>query len=272
MINEILEMKVPKDESDSFLLTYIRQSVINYGVESKKYLEMSGIIIDDESLKKIEKSLESIVVPKEICKKNRYWDPIILNDLYLNKEKFILPTSVGDKANIEKLMNIIKFMEENVQYYYKKYFKIRGNCPSGKLWNICKNANAWLSEIKLRDILKEKYHDDSMKIDETIGEIESLIRYGMSSLLKPLYDIKYPESSFLSFIEMGAYSPVTRAMIEMGIPRETSIYLKETFLNHLVSADRELLEVEILEEIKKNINNFDYWIKIQLSNIMGFQN
>ena len=70
-------------------------------------------------------------------------------------------------------------------------------------------------------------------------------------------------------MQSGATNSISRAMIEMGIPRETSLYLYDTIFFHLNRNEQdELCEEAIREKIKLNYNNLPYWIQVQLSFIV----
>ena len=55
-------------------------------------------------------------------------------------------------------------------------------------------------------------------------------------------------------------------MIEIGIPRETAIYLnRELFTNvRMDKIEEEKRDDIIMNIIKENINSLPYWIKVQL--------
>jgi predicted transcriptional regulator len=67
-------------------------------------------------------------------------------------------------------------------------------------------------------------------------------------------------------MQAGAYKAFTRRMIEMGVPRETSIYLAEKLLNKYtpnVKAEDDIESI-IKNVIKKNFSSLPYWIQVQL--------
>ena len=67
-------------------------------------------------------------------------------------------------------------------------------------------------------------------------------------------------------MQTGAFNIATRTMIEMGIARETAIYL---FQNILLNVDisrtgKDELETLIRTAIKENYDKLPYWIKVQV--------
>lgn len=103
-------------------------------------------------------------------------------------------------------------------------------------------------------------------IDETIELLENTISFGIPLLLKPIFDIKNPDSIVLACMQTGAFNTITRTMIEMGIARETAIYL---FQNILINVDisstgKDELEMLIRTTIKENCDKLPYWIKVQV--------
>lgn len=95
----------------------------------------------------------------------------------------------------------------------------------------------WSLEKSLREILSDKrYEGDSGadNIDETIELLQNAVSFSIPLLLKPIFDIKNPESCFLICMQAGAFNIPSRYMIEMGIARETAIYLYNEFLKILI--------------------------------------
>lgn len=165
---------------------------------------------------------------------------------------------------MNELIEVIVFMRKEYYYYFEKHLNVEND---SLIYSMCINAEQWLQEIPLSKILNTSYHINSEKIDSTINTLQNTISYKLPALLKPLYDIKHPESNILSFIEMGAYRIKTRKLIEMGVPRETAIEIATYFLDGLSENDEEL-EKRIIQRIRKERNSFPYWIKVQLESIL----
>lgn len=89
----------------------------------------------------------------------------------------------------------------------------------------------------------------------------------MPLLLKPIFDMFKPESVFLLCMQTGAYKPFTRRMIEIGIPRETAIFLNHhLFEKRMVEiSDNIEIENEIRSVISESYMGLPYWIQVQLN-------
>jgi hypothetical protein len=124
-----------------------------------------------------------------------------------------------------------------------------------------------MKEQPLKEILRDDYYDTSDKIDERLNLIQNKISFGLPMLLKPLYDIKLPGNMFLTFMEMGAYRPPTRRMIELNIPRETAIYLSQQYFPDIES-NEDNLEYTIITKLKEVSYEIDYWRKIQIESLI----
>lgn len=107
--------------------------------------------------------------------------------------------------------------------------------------------------------------DGADNIDSTIELLQNTISYNLPLLLKPLYDMKQPESPFLKSMQVGAFGVVERCMIEMGIPRESALFLyKEIFDEKEIKVENRLeLEQIIREKIRLDYKNIPYWIQVQ---------
>ena len=71
-------------------------------------------------------------------------------------------------------------------------------------------------------------------------------------------------------MQSGAYSKISRIMIEMGVPRECAIYLKEELFSNFDANENndEQLEEKIRKILIENKTTLPYWISIQL-NFLG---
>ena len=84
-IEEALDNNTPVDatmKKYGYIISYIRQSVLKYGAESRGRMKNVGIKLTQKQVAAIILKLDSIDVPKEICYKNRYWDPLVLDFIY----------------------------------------------------------------------------------------------------------------------------------------------------------------------------------------------
>lgn len=251
----------------SFLTTYVRQTVLRYGLFSQVYLGRVGIVLSDTEMNRIFESLSKLEISRVICSKNRYWDPIDLNNLYQKRNAFQLPTSASEVGLSYKIKALIQTIKVNFPVYYFKYFGVENSFRKDRseidrILQFSILTEKWLKETTLKEIFSDKYYDSSDKIDDTISFIQKEITYGLPLLLKPLYDIKEPDGMFTRFIELGAYKPITRKMIELSIPRETAIFLSNKYEFRDIEDKTRL--VNQLREIRDSLT---YWHKIQLSTI-----
>lgn len=254
-----------ENQDYSFLTTYLRQTVLRYGLFAQVYLGRVGIVLSDAEINSIIKSLSKLEIEKSICAKNRYWDPIDLNNLYKKRNLFQLPTNANEFGLSYNIKSLIESIKANFPTYYFKYFGVENSFRKDgreidRLLQFSILTEKWLKETALVDIFSDKYYDASDKIDDTISFIQKEISYGLPLLLKPLYDIKEPEAMFTRFIELGAFKPLTRKLIELSIPRETAIFLSNNFEFSDIDDKKKL--VNQLREIRSNLS---YWYKIQLN-------
>jgi len=256
-----------ENQDYSFLTTYLRQTVLRYGLFSQIYLGRVGIILNDAEMNSIFESMSKLEIAKSICAKNRYWDPIDLNNLYQKRNLFQLPTSANELGLAYKIKSLLQAIKTNFPIYYFKYFGVENSFRKDgteieKLLQSCILSENWMKEKTLAEIFSDKFYDSSEKIDDAIGFVQNKISYGLPLLLKPLYDIKEPDSMFTRFIELGAYKPITRKLIELSIPRETAIFLSNNFEFSNIDNKQELIN-----QLRIIRNNLSYWYKVQLSTI-----
>lgn len=269
ILNDLLDNTPPMQENKeySFLLTYIRQLAIKYGEYGITRLKMVGIDFPRDIYLQILDSLSLLKIPSEICLKNRYWDPLDLERLYNYSTEITIPTSAIDGKISGKLMKLILFFKKYFPNYLERYFDIKDNDRLLQMY--CINAEHWLRGHTLKSILNTSYFDDSDKIETAITRLQNDISFGLPMLLKPIYDIKDQESMFLRFIEMGAFKPITRRMIELNIPRETALMLSDKFFNGQYSdAFSPDLDEYIIDTLTINFDKLDHWNRVQLESLL----
>lgn len=68
---------------------------------------------------------------------------------------------------------------------------------------------------------------------------------------------------------MGAFKPILKKMIEMDIPRETSIFLYDNYIESLKLDEKDPNIAQILKTTLKDIKEkLPFWIKVQLEFIL----
>lgn len=250
------------EKSSDYLVTYIRYVVLKYGEQAILKLNSVGIHIKEQELLLIKEVLDSLAVNKEVCLKNRYWDPMVINEIYLKRNNFSIPTGIASKNIEDKVKHAITVIKTDYPLYYEKYWRDT-NTPE---WAIYRALESWVKEQKLSSILSGKYYNESSHVEKCIELIQTNISYNMPALLKPIYDIKEPESTFLRFVEMGAYNPITRRLIELNIPREIAIELFQTLFRKWDQSN--FKDIDLLEKLRLEVTNINKWMAIQIRNIL----
>lgn len=271
-IEEALDNNTPVDatmKKYGYIISYIRQSVLKYGAESRGRMKNVGIKLTQKQVAAIILKLDSIDVPKEICYKNRYWDPLVLDYIY-NEYDGKLPNTPMEKGAKSKLDKAMRFLRENdvtAEMYNKN---IPSTYRKKTMRSIMSSLSLqWATGKALCEILNNSRYegdDGADNIDSTIELLQNTISYNLPLLLKPLYDMKQSESPFLKCMQVGAFGVVERCMIEMGVPRESALYLyKEIFDEKEIKVKNRLeLEQIIREKIRLEYKNIPYWIQVQL--------
>ena len=202
--------------------------------------------------------------------KNRYWDPFVLDKIYTDFS-FDLPATPmekGVKNKIDKILRTLRDTRETADMY-NKY--IPEDYREGKKRSIMVSLGIkWAVGEKLHDILNNSRYEGQAgmdNIDETIGLLQKTISFDLPMLLKPIYDMKKPDSCFLTCMQLGSFNNTVRCMIEMGIPRETAIYLFESIFEskECIVENKTELEMNVRNIIKEKYDKIPYWEQIQVS-------
>ncbi len=251
------------------LVAYIRQSVLRYGSEAKQKMQNVGVKLTKEQVAAIILKLDELSVPKDICYKNRYWDPFILDVIYTKYPEGVPahPLERGAKAKLDRMLKFLRDTPETKMMYEKHIPReYRENIGRGILKDLCMT---WAKETSLSDILSNiNGSEDEIadKIEDVIEVLQNTVSYRVPLLLKPIFDIKNPESVFLPCMQSGAYNKVTKLLIEIGVPRECAIYLNNSLFCSYDSNNKadEEIESDIRKILKNNITMLPYWISVQL--------
>lgn len=269
LLNEDIDTESKEKNKDipyKDLMTYIRQNVLRNGESAKQKMEQVGISLTKEQIAAIKLKLDKLTIPKEICYKNRYWDPFTLDYIYKNYTENV-PSFPKEKGAKAKLDNMLKFLRDNkrTKSMYNRYIKekYRDGYYRNFLSELCYQ---WSKEIPLANILTKKLKNTKTpedKIEEIIDILQNSASYSVPLLLKPIFDIKNPDSTFLTCMQSGACNDISKKLIEIGIPRECAIFLYNSLFCK-IKIEKDNLEKNIRNILKEKINTMPYWIKVQL--------
>lgn len=254
-----------------YLVTYIRQSVLRYGKNAKQRMTETGVQLTSKQVAAIIMKLETLSVPKNICLHNRYWDPFVLNDIYLNF-KGKVPNFPTERGARNRLSQMLKFLRDNdsTAEMYDRYIpeQYRQGQNRGLL---CSTCIKWSSEVPLSQLLSGEYYtgdDAGEHIENTIKLLQDTVSFSVPLLIKPVIEICNDKSAIVSCLQTGAYKPCTRKMIEIGVPRELAIRLNLLLFSDSTATATTLesyeFELFIRERIRSAIPVLPYWEQVQL--------
>lgn len=251
------------------LVSYIRQSVLRYGDKAKQKMYNVGVKLSKEQVAAIILKLKGLSIPKDICIKNRYWDPCVLDVIYKNYTDSVpnYPLENGARTKLDKMLKFLRDTPETNAMYNKS---IPGPLQRGSRRSyLCKLCMLWAKETPLSDILHDNSPSEESiadRIEDTIETLQNVVSYKIPLLLKPIFDIKNPESVFLSCMQAGAHNKVSKIMIELGVPRECAIFLYANYFMNYLAKDKtdDQIKREIREMLICRKKEFPYWINAQL--------
>ncbi len=247
------------------LVTYIRQTVLKYGKEATSRMKNVGIKLTQKQVAAIIFKLENLSVPREVCFKNRYWDPFVLDYIYRNYNGNP-PSSVMEKGAKASITEMMRFLRDNsiTAPIYEKY--IPSQYRNGRNRSLLiKRSFQWATNVPLKEILSEPYYDGEEgadRIEDTIELLQNVVSYNLPLLLKPLFDMRKSENSVLSSLQSGAMNAHIIEMIDLGIPRETALFVYKELEDSFNKTGATGQNVKSI--IKNNMSRFPYWVKVQL--------
>lgn len=268
----IFDDAMPSKEMNNYsdLISYVRQSVLRYGENAVKRMRNVGIILSREQIAAIILKLNELSIPKEICYKNRYWDPFVLNSIY-TKYKENVPSHPYERGARTKLDRMLKFLRDTdeTNSMYEKYIPAPLRIGSNRSL-LCDLCMLWAKETPLIEILSKKRYNKtdgiSEQIEDTIRILQNIVAYKIPLLIKPIFDIINPQSSFVSCMQSGACTQIPKYLIEIGVPRECAFYIhNKLFKDYKVDGKN---DYNIGDDVKKVIcehfEELPYWIQVQL--------
>lgn len=246
------------DDIPKSLVIYIRQVLFRHGIEGESRLKNVGLYIDKTLLASSLETLSNIHVDKKIVLANRYWDPLDLDEIYKaykrSRKKF--PTNVFEKNLCQSLLDWILIMQNEFPFYFNRYLKM--GLDEKYLFGIAKSAESWAREKPLNEILINRFgiNDEGLndKIDAEIEKLTKYVSFGLPMLLKPLADMENTESSIISAIELGVYSPIPKYLIDRGVPRETAIKASNIYKEFGLPQNVEDIDFSLL---KRRLNTWE---------------
>lgn len=141
-----------------YLVSYMRQSILRYGNAAKEKMHQVGISLTKEQVAAIIYKLETLEVPKSVCYKNRYWDPLVLNVIY--KELIIknLPSIPTERGAKTRLNEMLKFLRDNsiTNFMFQHIFLNHIAMVKADLSFV---LHVWIGPVR------SLYHLSSMRID-----------------------------------------------------------------------------------------------------------
>lgn len=249
-----------------FLATYIRQAAVKYGEEARARLALMGIELDSGEFNATRRLVRSLDVTREICGRNRYWDPFdlqLLKDSFESSSLSDLPSTVWERGLATTLEEWLQFHERVVPLYFQRY--MRAASSEKFVSAIAKSAESWAREVPLRKMIDNRHFSahEVGKIDSQVALIYKYVVYSVPSLLKPLADMRNVGGAVLAAIESGAYHPATRFLTGNGLFRETAVGLRLRAMPE-IGADADGLESIVPTRIAAVRSSIDPWVSLQL--------
>lgn len=259
-------LKTQQPYSD--LIVYIRQAVLRYGQGALERLARAGIIISDQEFSATARQVERLRVPAELCARAPYWDPIALNELFLANEESQLPempTNPFARGFTDTLRAILSLLQQRVPFYFSKYL---GDSSANAIQSFAISAQHWASERPLKEMITWANDGNDVgwkEIDARLARVNQRVVYQLPKLLRPLSLMQNPENPILGMIELGAYHPEVRRLVELGIPRETAIRIQ----SRLGKPPRDgWLSAALLAEAARVSERLTYWERVQVLSVL----
>lgn len=249
------------------LVVYVRQTVLRFGSGALTRLAAAGIDLTDDEYAVTRQHVERLAVPRAVCARAPYWDPVSLDALYVADASGRIPRVPSNPRTTgfsEQLFDVLLTLQEVVPYYYDKYV---GESNLATLRSTLSMAQRWASEVPLKEIITWAGDDGRVTwedIDRRLTRVNQNVMYDVPKLLKPLVAIQATDNPILGMIEMGAYRPEIRRMIELGVPRETAVRIGRA---RGFPAAEAFNDEQLLAAARVVAKQLNYWEQEQLDSL-----
>lgn len=255
----------------SDIVVYIRQAVLKYGNQAKARLRRVGITdIGDEQLEDARASLSTLTIPRDLCIASRYWDPLELEKIYqahLAGRLGPLPNTPFSPQFVNRMVSITSAMQTISPYYFERFL---GRGGATYLQSLMISAQSWCAERELHEIINWGVGSDlgTEQIDDRIERILRDVAINLPKLLRPIANIQAAsegDTGLLGLMELGASKPLTRSLMELGLPRDVAIRLGKKIAARYSDGMDELGLRRIALEASAGLV---YWDKVQVEDIL----
>ena len=250
------------------LVVWIRQSILRFGERALHRLAQAGIEITDDEYEAAARQVRGLSVPKEVCARAPYWDPLVLEQLFLANMRGQIPRvpPTPFTANfVQDFTEVLSAMRQLAPFYFSKYL---GEDNPKVIYSICIAAQKWSAENPLKSIIswgKEFEPPTWEEIDRRIARVNQDVAHDVPKLLRPLVAMQDEENGILGLMEVGAFKPETRRLIELGIPRETAIRVAARV--RLPSAAA-ATDSAMMSAARVGSTQLNYWERTQIESLL----
>lgn len=268
--NQIPISQLGPEELTKQLLINIRQTLLRHGLAGAQRLRETKINLEEKFIYETLEALEHLEAPKHVMLKNRYWDPFDIEELYQALQRgYINP--IPNNVWEPNLDGILSDAVNMIRTFLPTYFNRHLN-SSLNIWSVCKYAEQWAREEMLVEILTRRFpygkEGVNLELDRAIKMIMNYSSYGLPMLLKPLGELSNEDNSVLLSIELGAYHPTTKFLINKGVPRDTAIYLRRNFLQDFERVT-DIEPERLVSNLQRNKDRLDVWTQSQVEALIG---
>lgn len=250
-----------------FLATYIRQTLLRHGDAASRRLQEVGIELSGGLVQSARRALSELDVPHDVLLGNRYWDPMDLQDIKDNMAGGVL-TSLPDEpwtASPKVLEDWLKFQLRVAPHYAQRYIR---DVSAERVRTLSISAVEWARERPLNEIIRKRHFtgDVSGKVEQQVTDLQRYVVYGIPALLKPVADLQGSGHGFLAAIESGAFSPVTRLLMDQGLYRETAVHVQRKVLSGVSGQGESLLRA--VAGRLRDVDRLGFWVRRQVEPVV----
>ncbi len=267
IIDQLCSADPVNDRVASDLVTYIRQSIYRYREGALPRLSRVGISLSDDEFSSISAIVARLNVARDIVERNPTWDPLDLEILHRANSKNQLPLIPKTPFHSDLVANLTAVVKRISELTPSYFFRYLGDVPEKYIKWVAICSQKWATERPLKEIIGwvSKGEDLTWEvIDKRLALLLNAVVYDLPKLIRPVVMMQDLENPLLGFIELGAYRPDSRRLIELGLARETAIRCTSKFSAII---DTPASDTELLTAAVASAQQLSFWDQFQVDQL-----
>lgn len=174
----------------------------------------------------------------------------------------IIPSDPFATNWVPILQRVVNHLNDLAGVYVAKYL---GSTEPRYLWKVLKVAKGWATERPLSEVIAWKQDIDEAEVDVVLDIVNTVVPFGLPRLLRAVVFAQDSANPILTMVEWGAFNPITKALLDIGIGRELAISVRSKASSLFAASQLENLAQSPVEAVNQVFEELNEWEKMQVT-------